>query len=171
MMITITKRLQQKKLQRLSSLVIDCSWVMVLSHRLNDGELIGLKPEHLAALGQGLDNDGKNWDEMTAVERQKLKLQASAQEYVTKVTSLKPGTWVIYSPPNSPRAFRCKLAMITDPGESYVFVNRYGLRVIEKKLNEFAHDMQKGYVKLLESGMLFDRAMGNITEKLKKLAS
>ena len=60
--------------------------------------------------------------------------------------------------------------MVTEPGESYVFVNRFGLRVFEKKLNEFAHDMQKGYVKLLESGVLFDRAMDNISDKLKKMA-
>lgn len=151
--------------------VIEQTFELVLQERLDENHLQGLQPEHLATLGQGISVPGKNWEEMTAVERQQLKMQAAAQEFVSKATNLRPGTWVIYSPPNSPRTFRCKLAMVTDPGNSYVFVNRYGLRVFEKKLNDFAHDLQKGYVKLLDSGMLFDRAMGNISTRLKKLAS
>lgn len=151
--------------------VIEQTFELVIQQRLDESQLTGLLPEHLAALGQAPTAPGKSWEEMTAVERQQLKMQAAAQEYVAKANSLTPGVWVVYSPPNSPRSFRCKLAMITDPGESFVFVNRFGLRVFEKKLNEVAHDMQKGYVKLLESGMLFDRAMGNISGRLKKLAS
>ena len=151
--------------------VIEQIFEMVLTHRLDEKDLTGLRPEHLVALGQVDTANGKHWEEMTAVERQQLKMQAAAKEYVTKVASIKTGTWMVYTPPNSSRAFRCKLAMVTDPGESYVFVNRFGLRVFEKKLNEFAHDMQKGYVKLLDSGVLFDRAMDNISDRLKKLAS
>lgn len=151
--------------------VIEQIFEMVLTHRLDEKDLTGLRPEHLVALGQVDTANGKHWEEMTAVERQQLKMQAAAKEYVTKVASIKAGTWMVYTPPNSSRAFRCKLAMVTDPGESYVFVNRFGLRVFEKKLNEFAHDMQKGYVKLLDSGVLFDRAMDNISDRLKKLAS
>ncbi|MEZ5507706.1 MAG: DUF1631 domain-containing protein [Gammaproteobacteria bacterium] len=151
--------------------VIEQTFELVLQKRLDEANMIGLLPEHLAALGQGVAIPGKSWEEMTALERQRLKMQAAAQEYVSKASSLRPGTWVIYSPPNSPRTFRCKLAMVTDPGNSYVFVNRFGLRVFEKKLNEVAADLQKGYVKVLDSGVLFDRAMGNISERLKKLAS
>lgn len=151
--------------------VIEQTFELVLQQRLDESQLTGLLPEHLAALGQAPTVPGKTWEDMTALERQQLKMQAAAQEYVAKANSMRPGTWVIYSPPNSPRTFRCKLAMITDPGESLVFVNRFGLRVFEKRVNEVAHDLQKGYVKLLDSGMLFDRAMGNISNRLKKLAS
>ncbi len=151
--------------------IIEQIFEMVLTRRLAEEDLIGLRPEHLVALGQTDTANGKHWDEMTAVERQQMKMQAAAKEYVTKAASIRPGTWLVYTPPNSARTFRCKLAMVTDPGESYVFVNRFGLRVFEKKLNEFAHDIQKGYVKLLESGVLFDRAMDNISDRLKKLAS
>ncbi len=151
--------------------IIEQTFELVLQARLDESSISGLQPEHMAALGQGNAIPGKNWEDMTAVERQKLKMQAAAQEFVSRAGGLKPGTWIIYSPPNSPKTFRCKLAMITDPGQSFVFVNRYGLRVFEKKLTEFAYDMQKGYVKLLESGVLFDRAMGNISGRLKKMAS
>lgn len=150
--------------------VIEQIFEMVLTRRLTEKDLTGMRPEHLVALGQVANAHGKDWEEMTAVERQQMKLQAAAKEYVTKASSIRSGTWMIYTPPNSARSFRCKLAMVTEPGESYVFVNRFGLRVFEKKLNEFAHDMQKGYVKLLESGVLFDRAMDNISDKLKKMA-
>lgn len=151
--------------------IIEQTFELVIQRRLDPSQLIGLQPEHLATLGQAPTAPGKSWEEMTALERQQLKMQAAAQEYITKASSLRPGVWVEYAPPNTSRAFRCKLAMITEPGDSYVFVNRFGLRVFEKKLNEVAYDMQKGYVKLLESGMLFDRAMDNISNRLKKLAS
>lgn len=142
----------------------------VIAQRLTEKDLIKLKPAHLVALGQTDADHNQDWDNMTAVERQKLKLQAAAKEYIAKVSKIRPGSWFDYSPPNSAKTFRCKLAMITDPGETYVFVNRFGLRVFDKKLAEFASDMQRGYVKSLESGILFDRAMGNISTKLKKLA-
>ncbi|MAR90232.1 MAG: DUF1631 domain-containing protein [Pseudomonadota bacterium] len=142
----------------------------VITQRLDPSSLISIQPAHLAALGQGQGEGPEDWDTMTAVQRQQLKLQAAAKEYIAKAEKVRPGTWMDYSPPNSSKTFRCKLAMITDPGHSYVFVNRYGLRVFEKKLQEFAHDLQRGYVKLLENGVLFDRAMGNITDKLKQLA-
>lgn len=150
--------------------VLEQSFSLVLSQQMEESELTALKPEHLVALGQAETGGDKEWDQLTAVERQQLKLQAAAKEYVSKVSKMKPGVWVNYTPPNSAKSFRCKLALITEPGETYVFVNRFGLRVFEKRLNELALDMQKGYVKLMESGVLFDRAMGNITNKLKSLA-
>lgn len=151
--------------------MIEQIFEMVLTHRLEARELIGLRPDHLLALGQTEAANGKNWDDMTALERQKMKMQAATSEFLNRAASIRPGTWMMYTPPNSARGFRCKLAMITDPGETYVFVNRFGLRVFEKKLNDFAHDLQKGYVKPLDAGLLFDRAMDNISDRLKKLAS
>jgi len=142
----------------------------VMNQKLDERDLTSLQPAHLAALGQAGDMQSEDWENMTAVQRQQLKIQAAAKEHITKASKLRPGTWVDYSPPNSAKTFRCKLAMVTDPGETYVFVNRFGLRVFDKKLNEFAADMQRGYVKLLENGVLFERAMGNISDKLKKLA-
>lgn len=151
--------------------ITEQTFALVLAEKLNESDLISLKPEHLVALGQINAETDADWEQMTAVERQKLKIQAAAKEYVSKASNMHPGTWINYSPPNSAKTFRCKLAMVTDPGDTYVFVNRFGLRVFDKKLNEFAYDLQKGYVKILDSGVLFDRAMGNITTTLKKLAS
>ncbi len=144
---------------------------LVEAGRLDDSYLITLQPEHLMALGQSSDTRSKDWNELTAVERQKLKLDAVNKEFVAKASKIRPGTWFNYTAPNGAKSFRCKLAMITRPGENYVFVNRFGLRVFDKHLNEFATDLQKGNARKLESGVLFDRAMDNISLTLKKLAS
>lgn len=141
-----------------------------LQQRLEDGDLSDLRPEHLVALGQMEGTSVDDWENMTAAQKQKLKQQAAAKQFVSQVSKIRIGTWMDYTPANSAKSFRCKLALITDPGETYVFVNRFGLRVFEKKLEEFAGDMQSGHVKLLENGILFDRAMDNITDRLKKLA-
>ena len=145
-------------------------FTQALNQELDDHDLCGLSPDHLIALGQIEGNAVDDWENMTAAQKQKLKQQAAAKQYVNQASKVSPGTWMDYSPANSAKTFRCKLALITDPGETYVFVNRFGLRVFEKKLEEFASDMQNGLVKLLENGILFDRAMDNITDKLKKLA-
>src|SRR5690606_33895715 len=120
----VSHGLEGSSIQRESILntlsVIEQTFELVLQERLDESQLSALQPEHLAALGQGVAIPGKSWEEMTALERQRLKMQAAAQEYISKASSLRPGTWVIYSPPNSPRTFRCKLAMVTDPGNSYV---------------------------------------------------
>ena len=141
-----------------------------LQQKLSEQDLSGLRPDHLVALGQMEGASMDDWENMTTAQKQHLKQQAAAKQYVTQASKISPGTWMDYSPANSAKTFRCKLALITDPGETYVFVNRFGLRVFEKKLEEFASDMQKGLVKVLENGILFDRAMDNITDKLKKLA-
>ncbi|MVF10541.1 DUF1631 domain-containing protein [Ketobacter sp. MCCC 1A13808] len=151
--------------------LVEQTFELVLAQRLPESSLISIQPVHLMALGQGPDNSGTDWGQLTALERQRLKQQAAAKEFVTKASKIRPGTWMSYSPPNSVKTFRCKLAMITEPGESYIFVNRFGLRVFDKNLNDFAYDLQKGYVKILEAGVFFDRAMDNISDKLKKLAS
>lgn len=151
--------------------IVEQTLEQVLSQKLGNEDLIALQPAHLVALGQIDADSGTEWGKLTAVQRQQLKIQAAAKEYVSKASKIRPGTWIDYSPANSAKTFRCKLAMITDPGDTYVFVNRFGLRVFDKKLNEFASDMQKGYVKVLENGVLFDRAMDTISDKLKNLAS
>ena len=107
---------------------------------------------------------------MTALERQQIKHQAITYEFLKKADELRVGSWVTYTTNDTGRSTRCKLAAKIDATEQLVFVNRFGFKLLEKSKRQFAQDMQLGQVKLLESGLLFDRAMSNIATNLKKIS-
>jgi len=144
---------------------------MVRNRNLADADLVALNPQQIQILGRSVEATLDHWDQLSERQRDQLKSQSAAKEFLAKVEKIRPGTWAIYTADENQKKYRCKLAMVTEPGDSYIFVNRFGLRVFEKKKQEIATDLQKGHLKLLENGMLFDRAMDNITDKLKRLAS
>ena len=55
--------------------------------------------------------------------------------------------------------------------DRYVFVNRFGFKVIEKSRKDFAYDIQKNKAVPLEATPLFDRAFNSITGNLRSLNS
>ena len=66
--------------------------------------------------------------------------------------------------------FRCKLSTKIDEAECFIFVNRMGLKVVEKTRRELAHEMRRGRVKVLEQGLLVDRAMNSVMGNLRKMS-
>lgn len=129
----------------------------------------GITAQYLLELGQNESANGKSWKDMTALERQQIKHQAITYEYLKKADELRVGSWINYSAADNGRSTRCKLAAKIDATDQLVFVNRFGFKLLEKTKRQFAQDMQTGQVKLLESGLLFDRAMNNIASSLKKI--
>ena len=106
----------------------------------------------------------------TAVERQREIEDAAVAEYINKVESINVGSWVEFSLVNGTR-FRCKLSAIIDEADCYVFVNRMGLKVIEKTRIDLAHEMRRGRLTLLEQGALIDRALDAVVGSLRRKAS
>ena len=56
---------------------------------------------------------------------------------------------------------------IIDEADCFVFVNRMGLKVIEKTRVELAHEMRRGRLTLLEQGALIDRALNAVVGNLR----
>lgn len=108
--------------------------------------------------------------EQTAVERQQELEDAAVAEHLAEVDSIGVGAWVEFNLVNGAR-FRCKLSAIIDEADSYVFVNRMGLKVVEKKRIDLAHELRRGRLTLLEQGALIDRALDAVVGRLKKAAS
>lgn len=102
----------------------------------------------------------------SAVERQQELEDAAVAEYVTKLESLEVGNWVEFRLVNG-ASFRCKLSAIIEEAGSYVFVNRMGLKVIEKNRIELAHEMRRGRMTMLEQGALIDRALNAVVGNLR----
>ncbi len=119
------------------------------------------------ALGISKTKPDKSWQNMTALERQQAKQNALQFESLQKAESLPIGTWVILKEPNT-KSVRCKLSAKLTETDSYVFVNRFGIKTLERDKKDVAMSIQKEYLTILEPGLLFERAMNRITSTLRK---
>ena len=95
-------------------------------------------------------------------------LRASDDEALLQVDSLRVGSWVEIQE-DEEHKLRCKLAAIIKPTGKYVFVNRTGMKVLEKTRNALAVEFRRNAVRLLDDALLFDRALESVIGNLRKL--
>jgi hypothetical protein len=126
-----------------------------------------LRPEQQAELIEAQEQ--KNWKDMTALERQQAKHQRITYDYIRRADALLPGTWMVFEHAVTGKRQRCKLAAVLKETDSYIFVNRFGFKVLEKKRKEVAQDMQSSKAHVLDSSPIFDRAFNKIAGSLKDL--
>ena len=134
-------------------------------------ELYTLTAEQAKVLGHTPGGGSKSWKDMTALERQQARYKKLTYEFIKKAESLPLNTWLSYEDNKQGKVLRCKLAAMIEASDSYIFVNKFGFKILEKSRKEFAYDMQQNRAKPLQSGLLFDRAMSAITTNLRELAT
>ncbi|MFL0801794.1 MAG: DUF1631 domain-containing protein [Agarilytica sp.] len=118
-----------------------------------------LDDEQKECLGRA-DGAEKSWDEMTALERQQSKYEELSSKYYVEAKEIAEGTWVEYQEENG-KVNRCKLSKKID-ADTYLFVNRFGFKTLERSRRQFAYDMQFKKAKILDSTPIFDRVLGGI---------
>ena len=84
------------------------------------------------------------------------------------VRQLRIGSWVEFQEKQQARV-RCKLTAIMAPAEHYIFVNRMGLKALEKSAGQLALAFKRGALHVLDDGLLFERALAAVTGKLRQL--
>lgn len=87
-----------------------------------------------------------------------------------QVDSLNPGCWIELRQ-DEQRTLRCKLAAIIKPTGRYIFVNRSGVKVLEKSRMALALDFKNNMITLLDNNLLFDRALESVIGNLRRLKS
>ena len=123
-----------------------------------------LSEEQKEALGKGEDAP-KSWQEMTAVERQKARYDELSSLYFEQAKDMPPGTWFDYFNEDSSKQLRCKLTSKID-ADTYIFVNRFGLKALEKTRKQFAYDLQFNRAKPVDTSPLFDRIMRRVVSNI-----
>ena len=88
-------------------------------------------------------------------------------ESVQVVRALKVGTWLEFVDEAGTRE-RAKLSWISPISGKYLFVNRRGLKVADRTLQQLAAEMRDGRALVLEEVPLFDRALDAIVERLRQ---
>lgn len=84
------------------------------------------------------------------------------------VDKLTPGGWFELSLEGQPTS-RCKLAAIIKTTGRYIFVNRRGLKVLEKNRADLAVAFSQGTLSVLDDSQLFDRALESVISDLRRL--
>lgn len=85
-----------------------------------------------------------------------------------QVEKLRLGSWVEIQEDESHK-LRCKLAAIVEPSGRFVFVNRTGMKVLEKTRMGLAVEFRRGTIRVLDDALLFDRALESVLGNLRKL--
>lgn len=99
----------------------------------------------------------------TAVSTERY--DASLSPFIKQAEEMRVGQWVELSDAVGTR-FRCKLAARIRATDTFIFVNRRGAKIAERKTIEFARDLKLGMSRILDSGMLIDRALEAIIGRL-----
>ena len=89
-------------------------------------------------------------------------------ESLLKVDNLHVGSWVELQQGDE-RKLRCKLAAILKQTGKYIFVNRTGMKVLEKTRMGLAVEFRSGGVRMLDDALLFDRALESVIGNLRRL--
>lgn len=115
------------------------------------------------------ESDQKSWEEMTALERQQSKYEELSSQFYLKAKDMPEGVWIEYTDEQTGTITRCKLSAKIN-SDTYLFVNRLGLKVLEKTRRQFAYDMQFNRARILDSTPVFERLMDKIVSHLTQAA-
>jgi hypothetical protein len=85
--------------------------------------------------------------------------------FVQQVDRFVVGCWYEFT--HNGKTERCKLAAVIKATDKYIFVNRSGIKVAEKKRLDLAKELKEGTLQALNDGLLFDRALESIITNLR----
>ncbi|WP_073523964.1 DUF1631 domain-containing protein [Pseudomonas fluorescens] len=85
-----------------------------------------------------------------------------------KAQQLRVGAWVALQQ-NEAGTLRCKLTAIMPPADTYIFVSRAGLKVLEKSAVQLALAFKHGALHAVDDGPLFERALAAVVGNLRQL--
>ncbi|MCG8672381.1 MAG: DUF1631 domain-containing protein [Pseudomonadales bacterium] len=90
-------------------------------------------------------------------------------EHWKKVQQLQVGAWLELT--QNEQKVRCKLAAHIKSADKMIFVNRSGVKVLEKTQLEIAYDLKSEKLLMLDDSLLFDRALENVIANLRNVRS
>jgi len=100
-------------------------------------------------------------------EEAALRDEAFDETYLAQARELKVGQWLEFVAGDG-TTDRAKLSWVSPISGRYLFVNRRGLKVADHSLAGLAQAFAEGTARVLDSTLLFDRAMDAIVEKLRQ---
>ncbi|MEK9824146.1 MAG: DUF1631 family protein, partial [Gammaproteobacteria bacterium] len=116
-----------------------------------DRDTATAEPEQAAAASSDAASDDKLADD---------------DSYMRRVDALGVGMWVEFIGQNGNNT-RCRLAAKINAIDKYIFVNRQGVKVVEKTRLGLALELRDGTVSIVSDGLLFSRALEAVIGNLR----
>lgn len=91
---------------------------------------------------------------------------SESDPHLALVGSLTQGSWFEMQDGHG-QVYRCRLAAVIKPTGKYIFVNRSGMKVAEETREGLARALKSGRLRILDDGMLFDRALEAVIGNLR----
>ena len=105
-------------------------------------------------------------DTQEELNRIKQQTEIAKQKIAQLQQSTKPGVWYeIYNGEDKP-VRRLKLSVILTDAAQLIFVDRKGMKVIEKDAEVFAKELEENRSRVLADHSTFDHALGNVITAL-----
>jgi hypothetical protein len=92
---------------------------------------------------------------------------AEDDPYMKQVDTLSVGVWVEFAGEDDNNT-RCKLAAKINAIDKFIFVNRQGVKVVEKTRLGLARELRDGTVNIISDGLLFSRALESVIGNLRE---
>lgn len=96
--------------------------------------------------------------------------EVQTSEAHSRIRNLKIGDWIEFSLINGNK-FRCKLSAIIEEADCFIFVNRMGLKVLEKTASELIAELESSQISILQQGLMMDRALDAVVGNLRRMSS
>lgn len=87
---------------------------------------------------------------------------------LAKVDRIRPGSWFELQQADG-STVRCKLSALIKATGRYIFVNRHGMKVLDKNRTSLALAFNRGQLRMLEDALLFDRALESVIGNLRRM--
>ncbi|MFT5209623.1 MAG: hypothetical protein ACI9CE_001345 [Flavobacterium sp.] len=122
-----------------------------------DDEILVVKDSSEEGQGLDLESEDSCKVEFVANVNEKETLAENDPVY-GQVYALSVGMWVEFNAGNEV-SVRCKLVAKINAIDKFIFVNRQGVKVIEKTRLGLATELKENSVKIISDGLLFSRAL------------
>ena len=86
--------------------------------------------------------------------------------FLEQIEAMTVGIWVEFVGQNGNNT-RCKLAAKINAIDKFIFVNREGVKVVEKTTIGLAKELKEGTVRIISDGLLFSRALESVIGNLR----
>jgi hypothetical protein len=87
--------------------------------------------------------------------------------FLEKIEGLTVGTWVEFIGQDEQKT-RSKLAAKINAIDKFIFVNRQGVKILEKTTSELAQELEEESLRIISDGLLFSRALESVVSTLRE---
>ena len=128
---------------------------------LSENSDVNKENDDAKSLNNTLITETKISDEKETIMREiELPTQGNKPRKASEVSTLKIGTWVEIRSGES--VFKCKISRKETEQQTFVFVNRHGVKISEKTFSDFESDLENGNIKILDDAFLFENALSSL---------